>query len=85
MAIVSKAERSKILTLVRDQETEIYQQSNAGITVRMATITCQCGAKRAVVRSFKCLYCHVWFCQKCAEEHFGKTVEQNRKENPVED
>lgn len=32
---------------------------------------------------FKCLYCWMWFCEKCAEEHFGKTREQWREEEII--
>ena len=46
------------------------------------TVTCNCG-KHAHVREFyKCLYCGEWYCRKCAEAHFGKTVAEFRKEFP---
>lgn len=36
-------------------------------------IVCPCGRDRAIEHSYKCLYCGVWFCESCAEEHFGET------------
>lgn len=43
---------------------------------------CACRKKLLLVDAYKCLYCKEWFCEKCAEAHFGKTVEQyfNEKE-----
>lgn len=43
---------------------------------RYAVITCECGRCRPMLRMFRCLYCGCWFCQECAEAHFGKTREQ---------
>ncbi len=69
-------------TIVQNQLRETVKQEAAGVTVRMATITCPCGVKRALVKSYQCLYCKVWMCDSCAEIHFGKTVVDYRLENP---
>lgn len=61
------------------QET-VVQELN-GQTVRMALITCPCERRLALVSAYKCLYCNVWLCSCCAEEHFGKTVAKYRSEN----
>jgi hypothetical protein len=68
---------------VQSQIRETVQQEAAGVTVRLATLTCPCGRTRAVLKMYQCLYCKVWMCDPCAEIHFGKTVEQYRAENPV--
>lgn len=60
------------------QREETVIQEMAGVTVRMATITCPCGSNRAVVKTYQCFYCKVWFCHVCAPEHFK--IEQ--KEQP---
>ena len=62
------------------QEQETVAQETDGVTVRMATITCRCGWKRAVLKMYKCLYCGEWLCEICAEAHFGKTREQYKAE-----
>ena len=62
------------------QEQETVVQEADGVTVRMATITCRCGWKRAVMKMYKCLYCGEWLCEICAEAHFGKTREQYKTE-----
>ena len=41
-----------------------------------ARITCGCGNRLKLYLAFRCLYCGAWFCQTCAEIHFGKTREQ---------
>ncbi len=74
------AEKAEV---VMAQVRETVQQEAAGVTVRLATITCPCGRKRAVVKMYQCLYCKVWMCDPCAEGHFGKTVAQYREEHPV--
>lgn len=62
------------------QERETVAQDAAGVTVRLATITCRCGWERAVLEMYRCLYCGEWLCEVCAEAHFGKTREQYRAE-----
>lgn len=65
-------------TIVTEQIRETFRQESQGVTVRMALITCPCERRLALVSSYKCLYCGVWFCRRCAEEHFGKTVAEYR-------
>lgn len=36
-------------------------------------IECECGWRFPMRNMFRCLYCGCWFCQACAEVHFGKT------------
>lgn len=68
--------------LVQGQLRETVQQEAAGVTVRMATLTCPCGRERALVKMYQCLYCKVWMCDQCAEAHFGKTVAEYRAAAP---
>jgi len=67
-------------TFIQNQIRETVQQEKAGVTIRMATITCGCGSKRAVVKMYHCLYCSEWYCVTCAEQHFGKTINEYRAE-----
>ncbi|MCP4700498.1 MAG: hypothetical protein GY862_27150 [Gammaproteobacteria bacterium] len=67
-------------TIVQGQIKETVQQDLSGVTVRMAELTCPCDKKAPIVRMFQCLYCNVWFCKTCAEQHFGKTVAQYKQE-----
>lgn len=36
-------------------------------------VTCNCGTLIYWFNAFRCLYCGEFYCQSCAEEHFGKT------------
>ncbi len=83
--IMTLTERNNILTLIRDQLQETVDQETAGVTIRMAIITCPCGNKGAVVKTYQCLYCNIWFCHSCAEGHFGKTVKEHQAEHVKSD
>lgn len=65
--------------LLESQIQETIKQSLEGIDIRSATITCGCGWKRAAVKMYKCLYCEVWFCEHCAETHFGMTRKEHEE------
>lgn len=43
-------------------------------------VTCaECSACVPIRFLFRCLYCDLWFCEICAEEHFGESLESYRK------
>lgn len=71
------------LAIVAGQVKESIDQQAKNITVRMATVTCPCGKPQALVKSYQCLYCKVWFCHGCAETHFGQTMDEYRQKNPI--
>ena len=50
--------------------------------VQFNTITCECTALRPLVLAFRCLYCGQWYCERCAEIHFGKTIDAWLREQP---
>jgi hypothetical protein len=70
-------ERNEQLEVIRDQHVELIEQ---GAT--LSTVTCPCGRERAINRAVRCLYCDIWYCETCAEEHFGETRADYRKRNP---
>lgn len=39
-------------------------------------LTCGCGRRMLLHRATRCLYCGVFFCQQCAEIHFGQTIKE---------
>lgn len=78
---MGEAERIEKMTRIQNQIRETVVQEMAGVTVRLATMTCGCGRKRSIMLMFQCLYCREWFCHPCAEAHFGKTVAEYREEN----
>lgn len=47
-------------------------------------VPCECGNSYPLRSMYRCLYCGIWFCERCAEIHFGKTKAQYRAEHPEE-
>ena len=41
-------------------------------------VTCVCGQAVGIHMSFRCFYCGVWFCHRCAREHFGVPADFQR-------
>ena len=70
-------------TAVQKQIKETVQQTEEGVPVRLATITCRCGRERSIMLMYQCLYCKEWYCETCAEQHFGQTVADYREKHPV--
>ena len=42
-------------------------------------VTCECGKTVDLFYAYRCLYCEIVYCRKCAEIHFGQTVEDYKK------
>lgn len=79
---MTEAEKEWIASgrIVQKQVRETVTQQAAGVGCRSATITCPCGIPRGIMLMYQCLYCKIWFCDQCAEVHFGKTVAEYRAE-----
>lgn len=45
-------------------------------------LRCFCGLKMYLLSAFKCLYCGEYYCQPCAEKHFGQTRKEWMKSSP---
>jgi predicted nucleic acid binding AN1-type Zn finger protein len=82
---VTKDEWNQTLNLVKNQTKEIVKATSANESASTTIVTCPCGWRRSLTLLYKCLYCKVYFCHQCAEQHFGQTVEEYRKENPIEE
>lgn len=66
--------REEKLKVVADQLRELAKQK------QWPTVTCFCGRVRTLLYAWRCLYCGEWYCQTCAEQHFGMTrAEWNKK------
>ncbi len=40
---------------------------------KVQEVTCFCGTCAPLRWMYRCLYCGEFYCQRCAEVHFGKT------------
>jgi len=47
-------------------------------------VRCPCLKKLDLLHAYKCLYCGIWFCEACAEKHFGKTKAEHLKEKEAQ-
>jgi len=45
------------------------------IPAQHTTIRCGCLKLVHWSQMYRCLYCGLWFCKKCAEQHFGYKTE----------
>jgi len=60
-----RADNTEVKRILKDQWNE---------AVSGGSVHCTCGLQRALPLAYKCLYCGVYFCARCAEKHFGKTI-----------
>lgn len=42
-------------------------------------VTCECGRTIPLRFLYKCLYCDLYFCQRCAGHHFGESRKDYQK------
>jgi hypothetical protein len=71
--------------VVESQKRFIADQTAIGVPSQHLCIRCPCLRKVQWGQMYKCLYCEMWLCRKCAEEHFGKTVEQYKADRQQEE
>ena len=66
------------------QSRFIETQEDDGIPAKFIKIRCVCLKLQSWKDMYKCLYCLVFYCRECAEQHFGRTVEQYRSKPAYE-
>lgn len=68
-------QREEKLKLMGEQVRFIMEQDKIGTPIINVTIRCGCNKKVRLIMAYRCLYCGVFYCKECAEEHFGMRVE----------
>lgn len=58
------------------QLSMIKEQVGWGMDADKVTVKCGC-QKVKLIYAYRCLYCGIWYCKECAEEHFGMKVNKN--------
>jgi hypothetical protein len=71
------------MQVVESQVRFILDQEKKDFPARVLSVRCGCLKKVKLKYAYRCLYCSVFFCKECAEDHFGKTIDQYRDENPL--
>lgn len=83
MCVTAIAEAKNAQQLIYEQVKNVKEQQKLGVPSENIRIRCGCLKYVNWLYMHRCLYCSVFFCKTCAEEHFGKTIEQYRDENPL--
>ena len=52
----------------------IKEQVGWGMTADKVTVKCGCHKKVKVLYAHRCLYCGIYYCRECAQEHFGYSI-----------
>lgn len=76
----SKATPEEIQQLriaLRKQLELIVDQERIETPMQHVKIRCGCNKLIGWQYMFRCLYCGVWFCKECGEEHFGAKVPES--------
>lgn len=72
-------ERAKKLNWMEQQTKLIVKQHSLGVPVRHVKMKCGCGTEKRLIDMFRCLYCGIYYCKWCAEEHFGMRIYKEQK------
>lgn len=75
---------STYLSLTKDPLKKQLLEEQYKEARTFGSIHCCCDQLRAITMAYRCLYCGVWFCQRCAEIHFGMTLQEWIKKKRVE-
>lgn len=69
--------------ILASQARFIRTQEDDKIPVQHFKIRCVCLKLTPMKYAYRCLYCGIFYCRTCAEQHFGKTVAQYRVERNI--
>lgn len=64
-------ERQKKLEFMAEQNRLLHTQEKEGVPLMKVKIRCGCHKLLPWWVMVKCLYCGIFYCPECAEEHFG--------------
>lgn len=61
-----------------EEETRAIAKSQFKEAIETIGVTCGCGHRLPLRFSYRCYYCGVYFCDRCAAVHFGETREERK-------
>jgi hypothetical protein len=53
------------------QMANLNSQEEIGVPAQFVKIRCGCNKYVPWREMYRCLYCGIWFCTECAEQHYG--------------
>jgi hypothetical protein len=66
--------------IAHSQQRFLDYQEEQKVPARVIAVRCPCLKLVRLRHAYRCLYCDIFFCKECAEQHFGKTVEEYKQE-----
>jgi len=69
-------ERHQKMLFMEQQVELICDQHRIGTPIRFVKMRCGCGKLMRLINMFRCLYCGLYYCRECAEQHFGMKSER---------
>ncbi len=73
-------DRNEAEAAERRAKAALFRRQWIDSTKPAPTVTCGCGHAAPLRFLYRCLYCGLFFCERCAEAHFGKTKEEYARE-----
>ena len=70
-------QKAQKLNFMHKQLKFIKFQEADNIPLARSQIRCGCYKLVKFIYAYRCLYCGVWYCKQCAEEHFGMKVKSS--------
>lgn len=67
-------QRKQKLKFMHFQLSMIKEQAGWGMAADKTTVKCGCHKQVKLIYAYRCLYCGIWYCRDCAQEHFGAKV-----------
>lgn len=74
-ATPEQKERNRII--MRDQLKHVVTAPRE----QQIMMTCPCGHRAVIWALYRCLYCGIFFCKTCAQEHFGYSIPNEYSRN----
>ncbi len=76
---MSRDPRRRLVTerevaMVEQQEEVISSMSDVPMCLLPFVPCGGCEREFALSVMYRCLYCGIWYCEPCAEQHFGQTI-----------
>lgn len=74
-------EISDPIKIMESQVRFIKDQEDMDLKAKFLQVRCVCLKLVKMKYAYRCLYCGIFYCRECAEQHFGKTVAEYRSEH----
>lgn len=82
MKALKEAAEPSVLTEAEIRINRVLSRAQLMAVRKEQDVTCKCGKVTGPVwKLYRCYYCGIFFCDRCAAEHFGQTREEHSREH----